>query len=180
MIAAGGTWKGSLSAVGAPGPWETRGRRGGTKGQDQVNSYVCLCQLAIGQELVEEEQRGDRRADSGVALLKTLSGRLELEYGVGVSVSALQYICGPPGQARKANWSRTADQSTKTTKTWQAGTLHPPQSWTHYRTLLRVERQEVRSFYEIEAVKDGWSARQHCEPRSLWCLTLRAIILRPI
>jgi predicted nuclease of restriction endonuclease-like (RecB) superfamily len=43
---------------------------------------------------------------------------------------------------------------------WRPGTLHPNLSWTHYRVLLRVRRQAARDFYEIEALKNGWSARQ--------------------
>jgi predicted nuclease of restriction endonuclease-like (RecB) superfamily len=40
------------------------------------------------------------------------------------------------------------------------GILNPNLSWTHYRTLLKVKRNEARSFYEIESAKNGWSARQ--------------------
>lgn len=43
---------------------------------------------------------------------------------------------------------------------WRAGTLHPGLSWTHYRLLVKVARPEVRNFYEIEAIRNGWSARQ--------------------
>ena len=149
---------------------------------------------------MEEEQRGDHRAEYGVALLKVLSRRLASVYGAGFSVSALQYMRAfyltYPALLHKHHAARvesgagwipelpqiqhavrvksehrrvkptkqighaSRDQSLKTTVMWQAGTLHPSLSWTHYRTLLRVERQEVRSFYEIEAVKNGWSARQ--------------------
>lgn len=42
----------------------------------------------------------------------------------------------------------------------QLGVLNPSLSWTHYRTLLKEERQPVRDFYEIESVRNGWSARQ--------------------
>ncbi|HRG06190.1 MAG TPA: PDDEXK nuclease domain-containing protein, partial [Acidovorax defluvii] len=42
----------------------------------------------------------------------------------------------------------------------QPGVLNPSLSWTHYRTLLKEERQPVRDFYEIESVRNGWSARQ--------------------
>ncbi len=45
-------------------------------------------------------------------------------------------------------------------KSWQPGQLHPNLSWTHYRTLLRVERPDARSFYEIEAIQNAWSARE--------------------
>lgn len=33
-------------------------------------------------------------------------------------------------------------------------------SWTHYRILMRIERPEARSFYEIECIKNNWSARE--------------------
>ena len=39
------------------------------------------------------------------------------------------------------------------------GQLNTNLSWTHYRTLLKVEQQEMRDFYEIEAIKNNWSAR---------------------
>lgn len=45
-------------------------------------------------------------------------------------------------------------------QSWQPGQLHPNLSWTHYRTLLRVEKPEARSFYEIEATQNNWSARE--------------------
>lgn len=45
-------------------------------------------------------------------------------------------------------------------ESWQPGRLHPNRSWTHYRTLLRVDKPEARAFYEIEAVKHNWSARE--------------------
>jgi predicted nuclease of restriction endonuclease-like (RecB) superfamily len=43
---------------------------------------------------------------------------------------------------------------------WQAGQLHPNLSWTHYRTLMRVEKLEARAFYEIKTLKNNWSARE--------------------
>lgn len=43
---------------------------------------------------------------------------------------------------------------------WTSGRLHPRLSWMHYRTLLRVDREEARAFYEIEAIRNGWSGRQ--------------------
>jgi len=45
-------------------------------------------------------------------------------------------------------------------ESWKPGRLHPNLSWTHYRTLLRVDKAHVRSFYEIEAIKNNWSARE--------------------
>jgi predicted nuclease of restriction endonuclease-like (RecB) superfamily len=45
-------------------------------------------------------------------------------------------------------------------ESWQPGQLHPNLSWTHYRTLLRVDKAEARAFYEIEAIHNNWSARE--------------------
>ena len=40
------------------------------------------------------------------------------------------------------------------------GVLHSGLSWTHYRGLLKLRRRDARDFYEIEALKGAWSARQ--------------------
>jgi predicted nuclease of restriction endonuclease-like (RecB) superfamily len=45
-------------------------------------------------------------------------------------------------------------------QSWHPGVLHPNLSWTHYRTLLRVDKPQARAFYEIEAIKHNWSARE--------------------
>lgn len=45
-------------------------------------------------------------------------------------------------------------------KSWQPGQLHPNLSWTHYRTLLRVDKVDARAFYEIEAIDNNWPARE--------------------
>jgi len=39
-------------------------------------------------------------------------------------------------------------------------TLRAELSWSHYRILMRVEKPEARSFYEIECIKNNWSARE--------------------
>jgi predicted nuclease of restriction endonuclease-like (RecB) superfamily len=45
-------------------------------------------------------------------------------------------------------------------KSWESGLLHLSLSWTHYRTLVRVEKAQARAFYEIEAIENNWSARE--------------------
>ncbi len=45
-------------------------------------------------------------------------------------------------------------------QSWKPGHLHPNLSWTHYRMLLRVAKPEARAFYEIEAIKNNWGARE--------------------
>lgn len=56
--------------------------------------------------------------------------------------------------------SAAKPSSLPATQEWQPGRFHPNLAWTHYRTLLRVDRPEARAFYEIEAIRNAWSARE--------------------
>ena len=138
----------------------------------------------IGREIVEEEQRGRARAGYGEALITDLSIRLTAEYGKGYSKDNLfwfrrffqgypqlvavekfdaprQISGAPPRKAPRlhagGDWPIVAAANGSTP--WAPGRHHPNLSWTHYRTLLRVDKAEARAFYEIEAVKNNWSAR---------------------
>jgi predicted nuclease of restriction endonuclease-like (RecB) superfamily len=56
-------------------------------------------------------------------------------------------------ESKSAPWEGLAREKgySLSSESWQPGHLHPNLSWTHYRTLLRVEKAEARAFYEIEA-----------------------------
>ena len=108
----------------------------------------------------------------------SLSKQLSADYGDGFSVSALKYMRlffqaypellgirhAVPDLSDSALTIRHAlrDESSSDTPdtVWQPGLLHLGLSWTHYRMLLKVERRDVRDFYEIESIRNGWSARQ--------------------
>lgn len=144
-----------------------------------VNSALVQANWLIGQQIVEAEQGGKTRAAYNRGLLKSLSITLEKEYGSGFSVSALQYMraffLGYPelmgiqhaarvGLDRKAAPTKQhalrVNSPAPAEKAWVPGQLHPGLSWTHYRTLLKIDQREARDFYEIEAIRHGWSARQ--------------------
>jgi predicted nuclease of restriction endonuclease-like (RecB) superfamily len=57
-----------------------------------VNTTMIVAYWSIGKEIVEEEQRGKRRADYGEMLLERLSQSLQREFGKGYSVQNLQLI----------------------------------------------------------------------------------------
>ena len=38
--------------------------------------------------------------------------------------------------------------------------LHAELTWTHYRLLLKVEKEESRDFYTLEAIENRWSTRE--------------------
>lgn len=128
-----------------------------------VNSAHVCANWLIGKQIVEAEQGGEQRATYGKALLKSLSQQLTDEYGSGFSESSLKYMrlffLTYPDLLGKSHALRDQLPVINTTD-WQPGQLHGGLSWTHYRTLIKVERQEARQFYEIETIRNGWSARQ--------------------
>jgi hypothetical protein len=164
-----------------------------------VNTTQVLAYWLIGREIVEEEQKGKRRAGYGEELLTGLSARLNAEFGSGYSVHTLKfirqfYVEYPRlgiGHALRSELATTKippeihyappqisdalpQKSVPTdpgdtlppirhvvrSQSWAPGRLHPNLSWTHYRTLLRVDKPGARAFYEIEAIKHDWSARE--------------------
>jgi DUF1016 N-terminal domain len=40
-------------------------------------------------------------------------------------------------------------------------------SWTHYRLLLKVEKEQVRKFYIEEVIAGNWNTRLRPQPTSL-------------
>ncbi len=107
-----------------------------------IHTEMVVAYWHIGREIVEEEQRGKSRAGYGKAILKKLSERLTADFGKGFDESNLRnirhfYLVYPKCDA-----------------------LRHELSWTHYRILMRVDKPKVRSFYEVECVKNNWSARE--------------------
>lgn len=146
-----------------------------------VNTTQVIANWLIGREIVEEEQRGKKRADYGRQLVMQLSAELTAAYGKGWSAQNLFYmkqfyqsyprllpedgiVHAAGGESSVASIVHAVrGQSSaiaKTTSGCEPGSLHPHLSWTHYRTLLRVSRSEARDFYEIEAIRNAWSARE--------------------
>jgi predicted nuclease of restriction endonuclease-like (RecB) superfamily len=153
-----------------------------------VDSTHVIANWLVGREIVEEEQQGRKRGIYGQREMAKLSKKLTAGYGVGYSVQNLRYIrqfyqeypdfisnnqihhalrgelivpgkyfkirhapCGESMELEKSGHGKTMD--------WIPGKWHPDLSWSHYRALLKVERNNARNFYEIEAIKCNWSAR---------------------
>lgn len=123
-----------------------------------IDTTMVKAYWHIGQYLVEEEQKGVKRAEYGNELLKTVSARLNKEFGRGFGMSTLAdirqfYLCysiSTDSQKLHAVRGELA----------MSPIFSPTLSWTHYRTLMRISRPEARKFYEIEATKNRWSARE--------------------
>ena len=107
-----------------------------------ANTEMLLAYWNIGKEIVEEEQKGKHRASYGRALIKELSVKLTLEYGKGFTDTNLRYM----------------RQFYQVFEKHHA--LRDELSWTHYRILLKVEKENAREFYMKEAISGNWSTRQ--------------------
>lgn len=107
-----------------------------------VNSVMVRAYWNIGRIIVEEEQRGAKKAGYGHKLLETLSLKLSKNFGRGFDPTNLWnmrrfYLVFPILDA-----------------------LRQELSWTHYRLLLRVDDGKARNFYLNECSEGNWSTRQ--------------------
>lgn len=109
-----------------------------------VNYTMTKTYFLIGKRIVEEEQDGNKRAEYGKKLMKTLSEKLTKEFGRGFSQRNLE-------QMRtfylRYSISQTVSAEFKL-------------SWSHYLILMRMEDINARNFYEIEAFENNWSLRE--------------------
>ena len=55
-----------------------------------VNTAQVIANSLVGREIIEEEQRGQRRAGYGAERLHELAGRLRAEFGAGYGVDNLE------------------------------------------------------------------------------------------
>ncbi len=95
----------------------------------------------IGRYIVEFEQGGETRAGYGKQLLPTLAEALTAEFGKGFDTTNLRHMRG----FFLAFPIRDA--------------LRRELSWTHYRTLLKVDSDSARQWYMNEAATQNWSTR---------------------
>lgn len=123
-----------------------------------VNTAQVTANWRIGREIVQDEQRGRRKSGYGQRLIASLSVRLQREYGVGYSATNLklfrQFYLTYPILVSRPIGHTACDQS------WKPGLLHPNLSWSMYRNLIGIESAAARAFYEIEASRNNWSARE--------------------
>ena len=111
-----------------------------------VNLVMVHTYFEIGRVIVEDEQQGNARAEYGKATLKELSQKLTTRFGRGFSVENLDRM---RFFYKTYTLSNSSTASTKFTL-----------SWSHYLILMRIDRPDERSFYEIESAAGSWSLRE--------------------
>ena len=107
-----------------------------------VNVEMLYAYWKIGYLIVEDEQKGNKTALYGKAIIEKLSEKLKSEFGKGYDVRNL----------------RNMRKFYLVFQKWNA--VRTELTWTHYRTLLKVEDESARKWYIDEAIKEGWSSRQ--------------------
>ena len=122
-----------------------------------IDTTMVYTYYAVGQYIVEDEQRGEQRAQYGQAILKNLSIRLTDKYGDGWSVENLK-LC----RRFYVVFSKRVNSVYPIPSEKDKQCLPNPftLSWSHYLVLMRIKNEEERSFYEIECQKQDWSVRQ--------------------
>ena len=107
-----------------------------------VDTERVMMYWQIGKVILEEEQEGKERAGYGDFLIKSLANELEPQFGSGFSYRQLNLF---------RQFYRTFPI---------VNALRSQLSWTHYRTLIRIDNQDKRDFYIAETEKNNWTARQ--------------------
>lgn len=153
----------------------------------RVNSILTATYWEIGRRIVEHELSGQHRADYGEQIIDQLAADLTGKHGRGFSRSnvfqmrgfflAWEIVQTPSGklEARAKFGGNSIVQTLSGQSAALIGTSNSqapvssvaseptevfPMSWSHYVRLLSVEKPHARAFYEVEAIRGGWSVRQ--------------------
>lgn len=108
----------------------------------KVDFERTLMYWHIGERIFEEEQQGKDRAEYGTFLIKTLSEKLQPEFGSGFGYRQLNLY---------RRFYRTFPI---------VSALRAQLSWTQYKMLVSIENEEKREYYIAETIKNNWTSRQ--------------------
>lgn len=151
-----------------------------------VNFTMVQAYWQVGKLIVEDEQRGKRKAGYGESLLKELSEKLTHDFGRGftennrymrqfyLSFPIRHVLRDKSSESRALSIRHAARGESKTNSIFpirdalrhkSSGqpasgiALRPELSWTHYRLLLSVKDEDARNYYMNEAADENWSTR---------------------
>ncbi len=132
---------------------------------------MIMTYFQIGEIIVEDEQSGRDRAEYSKETLKNLSKQLIEEFGRGYSVDNLQWmrkfylmfqkrisqeVNDASGKYETLSRISAEDSNYESPSRNSVFTL----SWSHYIQLMKIEDENERNFYEIEATQNNWSVRE--------------------
>lgn len=116
-----------------------------SKTYEVANNIMTYAYWSVGKRIIEQEQKGSRKAKYGSYLIKRLSQELTDEYGTGFSVANIRncrqlYLTFP-----KESYGYSL-----------IGKIH----WSHLRTIMRLDNEEERNFYLNEVANEYWSVKE--------------------
>jgi predicted nuclease of restriction endonuclease-like (RecB) superfamily len=138
-----------------------------------VNTAMVEAYWHIGRMIVEEEQKGEKRAQYGKQIISELAARLISEFGKGFSERNLRnmrsfyrvYKDRMPA-IRQNDSAKSSEKEVKSAgiSFWQnsSAKFDAPfmLSWSHYVFLCGIDDADERNFYEIEASVNGWKLEE--------------------
>lgn len=107
-----------------------------------ANSALLETYWQIGKLIIEDEQKGQSKAEYGKATLKNLAQQLTLEFGKGFDDSNLRNM---------RSFYRAFPIR---------DTLRHELSWSHYRQLSRLDSEQKRNYYLNESIASNWNSRE--------------------
>jgi len=128
-----------------------------------VNSVIVYTYFEIGKIIIQNEQEGKERAQYAKKILVQLSSDLTAEYGGGYSRSNLEYMRKFYLLFKDRISQPQAGKSRSNRKSQPVVGELPGSfqlSWSHYIQLLKIEDENERNFYEIEAIQNNWGKRE--------------------
>jgi len=107
-----------------------------------LNTEMLKAYFEIGRKIVEEEQKGKKRAEYGKNLIKNLSKEIMKDFRKGFDVTNL----------------RRMRRFYALYKKWE--TVSPKLTWSHYSELIKINDRNKRLYFEKYAINENLSIRE--------------------
>jgi predicted nuclease of restriction endonuclease-like (RecB) superfamily len=114
------------------------------KAYSAVNSAMVEAYWQSGKRIVEEEQKGEKRAEYGKKIIINLSIELTNDFGKGYSERTLRefrqfYLTFPELSIQRTAFAKL--------------------SWSHFQRVLRISDSNARMFYLQESAQNSWGIK---------------------
>lgn len=148
-----------------------------SKAYQAVDLYNVAGNWFVGRRIVEQEQKGQARAQYGQHIIEIASKALTEEFGKGYSPTQirdfrkfyLKFKYLPIQRTLSAEFKEVSStgvsqnpdeiQQTASAELELSRILPVNLSWSHYERLMRIDDEDERDWYMSEAANEGWSVR---------------------
>lgn len=123
-----------------------------------INKAMTQAYWHIGRKIVEEEQKGSRRAGYGARLLEIISSELSAEFGKGFEITNLRrmrrfYLTYKKRGTLSPELHKSRDGQPVADEFYKL-------SWSHYCELIKIEDKTKRQYFEKYAINENLSVRE--------------------